>query len=216
MAISTSRRLCSWGADDGSLILQSNDERCPLASDWSPWSHQPVCLEAQAAEDHDSESVSADCVFTLATFRGNQGISVITTPDLAISLAEYFDDSRVSPGLRGQLARTGQNREDEKAAYELRDLPGRGKGVVAKRGFAERETIMVGFPVLVIRLDFINGDHYPERQKRSMMNTSDGSRVNHNCRPNSFWRYVNSNMAMEVVALRDIRAGEEIAQSCKG
>jgi hypothetical protein len=70
------------------------------------------------------------------------------------------------------LAGVGQNCEKEKATYEIRDLLGRGKGVVAKRGFAEHETIMTGFPVLVIRLDFINGDRYTERQKRSMMNRS--------------------------------------------
>lgn len=34
-------------------------------------------------------------------------------------------------------------------------------------------------------------------------------------RNSAFWRYVNSDMAMEVVALRDIRAGEEVAHSCK-
>ncbi|KAK4235342.1 SET domain-containing protein 5 [Achaetomium macrosporum] len=119
---------------------------------------------------------------------------------------------------------------------------------------------MVGFPVLLVRLDFVNGDRYSRRQKRIMMETgvrqlprqqqaaimalqrntggepildilrtngfgieigeaqylalfTEGSRVNHNCRPNAFWRYVNSKMAMEVVALRDIRAGEEIAHS---
>ncbi|KAK3937046.1 SET domain-containing protein 5 [Diplogelasinospora grovesii] len=40
-----------------------------------------------------------------------------------------------------------------------------------------------------------------------------GSRVNHNCRPNVFWRYSKRHMAMEVVALREIQAGEEVAHS---
>jgi hypothetical protein len=31
----------------------------------------------------------------------------------------------------------------------------------------------------------------------------------------SFWRYTSSSMAMEVVALRDIRAGEEVTHSCE-
>lgn len=42
-----------------------------------------------------------------------------------------------------------------------------------------------------------------------------GSRVNHNCRPNAFWRWVPSKMAMEVVALRGIGKGEEVAHSCE-
>lgn len=43
----------------------------------------------------------------------------------------------------------------------------------------------------------------------------EGSRVNHNCRPNAFWRWVPSKMAMEVVALRGIGKGEEVAHSCE-
>ncbi|KXX78909.1 SET domain-containing protein 5 [Madurella mycetomatis] len=128
------------------------------------------------------------------------------------------------------------------------------------RRFAKHEVIMVGFPVFVIRMDFVNEDRFTQRQKRLMMETGmnqlppeqknailalakstggepildvirtngfgveiegvqhlalfiDGSRINHNCKPNAFWRYVNSNMAMEVVALRDVPAGEEIAHS---
>ncbi|KAJ9138250.1 SET domain-containing protein [Coniochaeta hoffmannii] len=39
------------------------------------------------------------------------------------------------------------------------------------------------------------------------------SRHNHNCRPNAFWRYSKDNLAMEVVAIRDIEPGEEITHS---
>ncbi|KAK4161892.1 SET domain-containing protein 5, partial [Cladorrhinum sp. PSN259] len=125
---------------------------------------------------------------------------------------------------------------------------------------------MLGFPVLVVRLDFINGERYTSRQKTEMLEEAvdrlgegvksevlklaqspegprsksdgvildilktngfgidvagvqhlglyvEGSRVNHNCRPNAFWRYVGSQMAMEVVALRNIQPGEEVAHS---
>ncbi|KAL2176570.1 uncharacterized protein P884DRAFT_202686 [Thermothelomyces heterothallicus CBS 202.75] len=246
------------GHGSWSLVTQPQHESCPLASDWSPWSYQPFCLKPAAEED---EPAPADCVFTLTAFRGNQGISLITTPNLAASIVTKLDDSRVPPGLRYQLVDAG-GAQGQTAAYEIRDLPGRGKGMVAKRKFAEHETIMVGYPVLVVRLDFLNGDGLTDREKRVMMETSvkqlppkqnwalkslarstggepildiirtngfgieidgvqhlavflDGSRVNHNCRPNSFWRYSGSSIAMEVVALRDVRPGEEIAHSCK-
>jgi hypothetical protein len=122
---------------------------------------------------YENESDPADCVFTFPTFRGNQGISLITTPHLAASIVDTLDDSRVSsPGSRPNLSNLEQEREDKTATYEIRDVPGRGKGLVAKRRFARHETIMVGFPVLVVRLDFINGDRFTRRQKRSMMETS--------------------------------------------
>lgn len=122
--------------------------------------------------EDDDVSLPADCVFTLATFRGNQGISLITTPDLAASLTEHLDDSRVSPRLKRQMSSSGEHQPDDTAAYEIKDFPGRGKGLVAKHGFAKHDIVMAGFPALVIRLDFINEDRYTLRQKRRMMERS--------------------------------------------
>jgi hypothetical protein len=53
--------------------------------------------------------------------------------------------------------------------YEIRDVPGHGKGLVAKHGIAKYDIVMTGFPVFVIRLDFINEDRYTPRQGRRMM-----------------------------------------------
>ncbi|KAK4124437.1 SET domain-containing protein [Parathielavia appendiculata] len=247
---------CSWNIHNEILTRQSGQGTCPLASDWSPWSQKPFCLESSKEDD----TAQQDCVFTMSAFRGNQGLSLITTADLAASVVESLDDSRVPPVLRRQLANSGQQQPGERSAYEIRNVPGRGKGVVAKRRFSKHQIIMVDFPVLIIRLDFVNNDRYTQRQKRRLMETSvrqlpteqrraimglarssggepilealrtngfgieieavqhlalflNGSRVNHNCRPNSFWRFTNSNMAMEVVALRDVSVGEEITHS---
>jgi hypothetical protein len=163
--------VCSSGTLDVSAILHHVKETCPLASDWSAWSQEPFCPAPKEPEEHEA-SVPADCVFTLATFRGNQGISLITTPDLAASIAEYLDDSHVSPRLRRQLSDSGLDEQEDTTAYEIRDIPGRGKGLVAKHGIAKHDIVMAGFPVLVIRLDFINEDRYTPRQKRRMMERS--------------------------------------------
>ncbi|XXH02240.1 hypothetical protein Hte_008608 [Hypoxylon texense] len=40
-----------------------------------------------------------------------------------------------------------------------------------------------------------------------------GSRMNHNCNPNVFWRYSVRTLGVEVIAMRDIEVGEEITQS---
>ncbi|KAL1893333.1 hypothetical protein Sste5346_006511 [Sporothrix stenoceras] len=41
----------------------------------------------------------------------------------------------------------------------------------------------------------------------------EGSRINHDCRPNTFWRYSPSTMTHEVVAFREISIGEEFTHS---
>lgn len=156
------------GYGSWSLVTRPEHEICPLASDWSAWTYQPFCLKPDT-EDDESEPV--DCVYTATYFRGNQGISLITTPDLAASIVPHLDDSRVPPALRYQLADPGHGQE-QTAGYEIKDFPGRGKGMLAKRKFAEHETIMVGYPVLIVRLDFLNGDRLTDEEKQVMMETS--------------------------------------------
>ncbi|OAA65680.1 SET domain protein [Niveomyces insectorum RCEF 264] len=40
-----------------------------------------------------------------------------------------------------------------------------------------------------------------------------GSRINHNCQPNTYWRYTPGYLSQEVIALRDIERGEEVTHS---
>jgi hypothetical protein len=53
--------------------------------------------------------------------------------------------------------------------YEIRDVPGHVKGLVAKHGITKYGMVITGFPVFVIRLNFINEDRYTPRQERRMM-----------------------------------------------
>jgi hypothetical protein len=147
-----------------SLRIEPGRTLCPLPTDWSPWLQEPFCLDPE-----DQEPGPPDCVFTSAEFRGNQGLSIITTPDLAASMVEYLDDSRVSSQLRQHIIDGGQNGKNRTAAYVIKDMPGRGKGAVAKHKILKHQTVMVGFPVLIVRLDFLNDGRYNERQQRLMM-----------------------------------------------
>lgn len=97
---------------------------------------------------------------------------MITTPALAASLVDFLDDATVSPRFRGDLAGPNRTQQYQDAKYEVRDLPGRGKGLVAAQRFSQLETILVGFPVLIVRIDFVNQDRYTERQKRRLMRAS--------------------------------------------
>ncbi|KAK4653763.1 hypothetical protein QC762_509830 [Podospora pseudocomata] len=232
-------------------LLSSPIPTCPLESDGSFWSPTPWC----PTPSDGYESGPPDCIFTTPHIR-NQGLSVITFPPLAAALiSPALDDSLIPPPFRRF------NTSAEK--WKIAPLPNRGLGLVATGNFKQHETIMVGFPVLIVRLEFINGDRYSAKNKRRMLDVAvgnlpeetrreveglarsnpsnekdwvvdvlrtngfgieiageghlalflEGSRVNHNCRPNAFWRWVPSKMAMEVVALRGIGKGEEVAHS---
>lgn len=156
--------ICSRDAHNEPLLSWQEQKTCPLATEWSPWSRRPFCPKPAG----DDEPGPADCVFTSDTFRGH-GITLITTPDLATSLVDFLDDSSVSQRLGRHSPPSANLREDATSTYQVRDLPGRGKGLVAMRRFAKHEVIMVGFPVFVIRMDFINEDRFTQRQKRLMM-----------------------------------------------
>ncbi|KAK0725480.1 hypothetical protein B0H67DRAFT_463373, partial [Lasiosphaeris hirsuta] len=253
---------CTWtpfGSPIPLLTLNRDHTLCPApGGPLSPWSAPPHCpAPSNAALGGE---LPTDCVFTHASFRGGEGLSLITTPELAASVAGFLDDAAVPSWLRDHPSRAAEPR---RRPYVVKDLPGRGKGVVARQGFRKHEAVMVGFPVLFARLDFVNSAHFGESQIRRMfqravnqlsaekkteilalsrstggadlirdvMKTNgfaidiggvqhmtlftEGSRVNHACRPNTFWRYSNRHMAMEVVALRDIQPGEEITHACK-
>ncbi|KAH6615549.1 hypothetical protein B0J18DRAFT_282970 [Chaetomium sp. MPI-SDFR-AT-0129] len=275
-----------WTRSSWTVHHHHHHPTCPLPTDASPWSLPPLCPEPvgdAGGDDDDHENTwtpptkaTTDCVFTALHFRGGQGFSLITTPEIAASVAGSgaLDDGDVAGVLRGQLAayRTAgaaatdnTSRGDSNLAwtpaYEIRDIPGRDKGMIAASALNGHEIIMTGFPVLVIRMDFVNGEVFSEGQKRSMMDVGlrrlgeeqwaavmglakmsgdenvvldvlqtngfgveiggvphlalfiDGSRVNHDCHPNAFWRFNGNKMAMEIVSLRPIQPGEEVTHS---
>ncbi|KAK4222082.1 hypothetical protein QBC38DRAFT_427935 [Podospora fimiseda] len=215
----------------------------------NPWSLPPLCPTPRP--DPNSDDDSPDCIFTSLPFH-SQGISLITTPNLAASLIPTI------------LSRSSSSSPPSSVPWKVSPLPGRGFGLLATQKIPKHSRIMLDFPVLVVRIDFINGDGYSAKQKKKMLEEAvdrlgdeikgkvlslsrsreanekdgvilnilktngfgidvdgvehlglylEGSRVNHNCRPNAFWRYIRSELATEVISLRTIQPGEEIAHS---
>ncbi|KAK5661804.1 hypothetical protein OQA88_9906 [Cercophora sp. LCS_1] len=260
----TSPKTCTWtrhGSPYPLTSLSSGVCPPPTTSSPNPWSHPPHCPPpTNTAVGGD---VPDDCVFTYSTFRNNQGVSLITTPELAASVASYLDDTAVPLKFQShpsspQAHPSIQNKKDD--GYVVRSLPGRGKGVIAKRAYQKHEIVMVGYPTLLVRLDFLNGERFSQKAQGDMLREAvarlpestrrdvlalakstggepirdairtnafgieiegvnhmalfvEGSRVNHGCRPNVFWRFSNRDMTMQVVALREIRPGDEIVHS---
>lgn len=141
---------CGWPAT--SVLGHHPRHTCPRALDdnvgfgplsWAPWTHRPYCSDAQY------------CVFTNSAFRGNHGISVITTPEIVAS----------SPSLLLKLTGTTEAQNAAAAApvtpYEVRDIPGKGKGLFATRRIPRGEIFLEDYPSVLADVEF------PSRVRRS-------------------------------------------------
>lgn len=127
---------------------------CPLPIDesvgenpagYSPWTHRPTCLKSI------TDTTNKYCVFTNSRY-GNNGVSIVTSPNIAASSIDLLNE-RPPPPLHPTT---------ETTPYEVVDIPGKGKGMLAKRRILTAETIMfdcasmvlaAAFPGSVKRLD---------------------------------------------------------------
>ncbi|KAK0611458.1 hypothetical protein B0T14DRAFT_440556 [Immersiella caudata] len=236
---------------------------CPSPSGPSiPWSRPPSCPDPP--NKHIGGDHPDDCIFTYPTFRNGQGISIITFPSIAASLAESLDDGIVPDSVKNfPSSPQAPSHLQHKKAYTVKDIPGRGKGVILTRDAARHERMLTGHPVLLVRFDFLSSERFgsdliqemleeavsalPEETQKAIEGLArgkkgkqgwvadviktngyggmdvegvghialflDGSRVNHGCRPTVFWRYNAKTMTMEMVAVRDLKAGEEIVHT---
>ncbi|KAI0886333.1 SET domain-containing protein [Annulohypoxylon maeteangense] len=239
---------------------------CPLPIDedsvadtgsWVPWKRRPYCLEPFMQDD--DVTGPQFCLYTFESFRGDQGLSVITTPVLAATMVDALDDSAVPLNLRNHPSNSLAAEGKRNLAFTIEDVPGKGKGLVAKRPIKKWDIVLVDHPALIAHMDIFDVlgseireeileqalKQLPEEQREEVMalERSMGgepiedilktnifgvelgfeiphlglfpiaSRINHDCRPNVFWRYSVRTLAVEVIALRDIEPGDEITQS---
>lgn len=118
--------------DHRSCSLALDDSVGPLPSSWAPWTHRPYCAD------------TSYCVFTNSNFRGNHGVSIITTSEIAAA----------SPNLLAKLtsSQPGPNQTD--APHIVREVPGKGKGLFATRRIARGELFMEDYPSVLADLEF--------------------------------------------------------------
>ncbi|KAI0376022.1 SET domain-containing protein [Hypomontagnella monticulosa] len=108
--------------------------------DWSPWTHPPECLPAELSPD------TKYCVFTNSQ-HGNGGVSLITTPEIAADSADILNDS-------GYTHMKSFVNNSAGVAYEVGDIPGKGKGLIATRRIGRAEVIMADWAALIVNLNF--------------------------------------------------------------
>jgi hypothetical protein len=93
------------------------------------WSHDPYCVTGSERQY---------CVHTTHHFRASQGLSIIATPRAAEAASRTFEYARKSPYYAHKNHR-----------YEVQDVPGKGKGLVAKRTIKRGSTIMLDSPRII-------------------------------------------------------------------
>jgi hypothetical protein len=160
--------ICSWNRSG--VLFASVLSICPVpiddvstshSGDFFPWSYAPYCLNGTEIPSFSSRF----CVFTSTQFRGNCGISFITTPELAASVVSALDDSCVPPRIRDHPSGPLYTGDGRSKAYDIRDLRGRGKGAVARRQILRGEVIMALFPAIIIRADFPQALNMQQRRR---------------------------------------------------
>ena len=106
---------------------------------WAPWTHPPFCIEA---------ADSPWCVFTNAASPRNQGISIITTPEIASDTLDLRNHLLDHPFHTPRKTFNGTR------PYDVVELPGRGKGGVANRRIAKDRVIMVDHAVVLATVEY--------------------------------------------------------------
>lgn len=113
-------------------------------SQFHPWTHRPFC-----------PAETPYCVYTSSQFQ-SRGISVIAMP---FSVAKARNDTTAIRSLEVLLASDAATRPPSPAEptdrpYEIRDIPGKGKGVVATRRIPRGTVLMVEHAAVIADMVF--------------------------------------------------------------
>ncbi|KAK3293646.1 uncharacterized protein B0H64DRAFT_477154 [Chaetomium fimeti] len=115
------------------VTATSDDDDLP----WAPWTYRPYC-----AGDTNY------CVFTNTDFRGrDKGVSVIDVPPSGTENATSAVTSIAK--LLSSRPPAPESADTTSPPYELRDMPGKGKGLIATRKISRGEVFMVDYAAVV-------------------------------------------------------------------
>ncbi|GAB1312708.1 SET domain-containing protein 5 [Madurella fahalii] len=129
----------------GPLQLDNYPPCESVASRSTPWTHHPYCVEN-----------TSYCVFTNANFRGSsRGVSIIDVPS-----SNTTGVTSTVASIADLLLSDEPETEQEPPPYEVQDIPGKGKGLVATRKILRGQAFMVDYAALVADTQF------PSRVKR--------------------------------------------------
>ncbi len=130
--------------------LPLDDDVKPYPAYISPWTHVPEC-------DYSADVPGKKfCVYTNAR-HGARGLSLLVTPETAADSANYLNKPLNRPLF-------------DPSSLEIVDIPGKGKGVVARRRFKRYEQIMLDYASLVV--DIALASEVPVEAGYSLLHTA--------------------------------------------
>jgi hypothetical protein len=123
-----------------------DDETALLEGKWAPWSYQPICFHTKEKKNKDTKL----CAYTLSSLRGGGGFSIITTPCIAASLAGQLQDPDIA-WLEKQ--RRWSYKVEGETYFEVKELPGKGFGVIATQHIQKDQVLSVKSPIMLQIMD---------------------------------------------------------------
>lgn len=119
----------------------------------APWTHPVQCIDGKTAED----APTVHCLYTSSSFGDGHGTSIITKPATAADLigADAMEELPRHGALGNRSYTPGPVSTADGPAYEIQDVPGKGKGLVAKRKIKQEEIVMLDFPALIVSTSFL-------------------------------------------------------------
>ncbi len=99
---------------------------------WRPWTHRPFCADSDL------------CAYTDATALGNRGISIVATPEIAASSLAVQDHA-----VGAAFPDASRMYDPVSPPYEVRDIPGKGKGLVATQHISKDKIVMIDSAVMI-------------------------------------------------------------------
>jgi len=157
------------------------------------WTETPLCVDPS---NGNTETPFA-CLYTSAIYHGNTGLSFVGTPQSAAMIAASGGRGglQVSQELGNPFPVPSPVNHQDDLAYIVKELPGKGKGVVAVRNIQRGEVIMIDPPVILLdekvldtvsaetRLNFLRESLHrlPEATQRKVLSlarsTDDGEAI---------------------------------------
>lgn len=156
-ASSTRNETCPLRRSTTFATISPLHTSCPALPDltgpgeWPPWSSPSLCTAGRKPDTF--------CIFT-ASHLGHLGLSVITSPQVASSLAPAIHRLHDSAFPAGSTVR---NPALHPPPGKLAQIDGKGIGVVATRRLSAGDTFLVDFASLVLHADYPRATSEKER-----------------------------------------------------
>ncbi|GAB1313756.1 SET domain-containing protein 5 [Madurella fahalii] len=171
-AASAIQTRCPWDPvipslrSSGSCGIPIDDDTDGLARENqnAPWTHRPYCVVPLS-----TGPIEKFCVYSSSAFNHGSGVSVITTPQAAASIAGAIQDPLPAWRFRRHLSHQGHlATETYDLPYTVMPIPGKGLGVVATKHIKQFEVIMTSFPAMIADNAFFpsEGDESPVEYPR--------------------------------------------------